>query len=106
MRKHLFIFALLSVFFVTASNAQTGDVRRFEAYVGYSNNQVEINSGDRNNVGIENFFDGRESFNGVELAAFQRVRHFDRQFRHARKRAGFPGSVGSLQHSGRRAGQR
>lgn len=57
------------------SFAQT-EINRNEFYVGYSNNQAEINSGDRNNVGIENFFDGRASFNGFEVAGTHNFSRF------------------------------
>jgi hypothetical protein len=67
MHKLLSIFCLI-LFLSVVSFAQS-EINRNEFYVGYSNNQAEINSGDQNNVGISNFFDGRASFNGFEVAA-------------------------------------
>lgn len=64
----LFLAFCLTLLASAFSFAQT-EINRNEVYVGYSNNQAQIKSGDANNVGIDNFFDGRASFNGFEVAA-------------------------------------
>lgn len=53
------------------------DVKRTEFYVGYSNNQVEAgNGGNNNGNSVQNFFDNRLSFNGVEAAGVVNVHRF------------------------------
>lgn len=64
----LFLAFCLTLLSSVFSFAQT-EINRNEGYVGYSNTQADIKSGDRNNVGIDNFFDGRANFNGFEVAA-------------------------------------
>lgn len=63
----LFLALSMTLFLSVFSFAQSDFVRN-EGYVGFSNNQAEINSGDSNNVGIDNFFDGRASYNGFEVS--------------------------------------
>jgi len=71
----LFLTFCLTVMLSVITFAQS-EINRNEFYVGYSNNQAEINSGDANNVGIDNFFDGRASYNGFEVAATHNVSRF------------------------------
>lgn len=53
------------------------DIKRSEFYVGYSNSQVEAgNGGSNNGNAVENFFDNRRSFNGVEAAGVVNVHRF------------------------------
>lgn len=74
MKKLLSAFSL-TLLLSLMSFAQS-EINRNEFYVGYSNNQAEINSGDTNNVGIENFFDGRANYNGFEVAATHNFSRF------------------------------
>lgn len=68
MLNKLSLCALLFSLFAIVGFAQTssGDYHKFEAFGGYSNNQVDTNSGSTNNTDSNNY---RRSSNGFEVSA-------------------------------------
>lgn len=65
MNKLILAFCLMAVSSIFAV-AQSTDYKKYEGYVGFSNNQIDtgVDSGDD----IRSFFNDRRSFNGFEVA--------------------------------------
>lgn len=74
MNKIFSAFCLTIITGICAS-AQT-DIKRTEFYIGYSNNQVETGRTGGSGNSVENFFDNRANFNGVEAAAVVNVHRY------------------------------
>src|SRR5689334_20758955 len=75
--KKLILSGLMTLVCASFGLAQTtNDYKKSEFFVGYSNNQVDtgLNSDDGN--AIQNFFNDRESFHGVNVSGTYNVTRY------------------------------
>lgn len=75
MRKILQFILLVACCITTVSAQDEFDKNNF--YVGYSNNQVDVSENDVDeNEDLEDFFEGREGFNGFNVSYTRNVSRF------------------------------
>jgi hypothetical protein len=68
LTRVLFVGLFLALTSTAAIGQVADDYNKFEGFIGYSNNQVDLGISDDDDD-FEDFFDDRQSFHGVEVSA-------------------------------------
>lgn len=67
LTRVLFVGLFLAMTFTVGVGQVADDYNKFEGFIGYSNNQVDLGIGDDDDD-FEDFFDDRQSFHGFEIS--------------------------------------